>query len=459
MDSKSKSLGSKPREIDYVMDPIDEIFAMDDRLSSAFGSGIVMYSAADRPEQTVEQPEVFISNRVKTFEACSSGFSTTEKRIEFVEAAQQLATSQTKVTVVYDAEKKIDLKIDPSHVKDHSKWNVGGKTLSIPLIKAGWTDKYETMYRAALMTNLERAADISEAQGKTLDIENTLKNIERIIKPVVIEQSTNPSRRRCQEAIMSYILTELSLTLKLTNIMQYFVLSSVISDDTHAGAYVRLSDVSNTPQDRMQSMILANSVGYNDNPIYGLNYRQLRQLVTYIFSKDAGERAMSKINLLSSVAPTVRPDIISGPNKVLVESIHEYFLTREEIISLVFNEDSERRATRCVHCNEPVVVCGLNVLHTGCPVTKWLAENFQFKEDRTNTTAPQFAYVRPGVVKLSQALVKAQQRIRSLPFIGKSDKEAMAYTLDAKGQPRKIGTISRNIPPLPHPYNTRSGHR
>lgn len=459
MDSSRKTSNAQPRCIDYVMDPIDEIFAADERLSSAFGGGIVIYSAADQCEVELPQPENFISNRVKKFESCSSEFSSTEKRIEFVEAAHTAATSQTKVTVRYDSARQIDLSIDPSHIKGYAKWNTGDKILDIPLVKSGWTEKYETMYRAAVITNLERAADIFEGQEKNLDIEQSLKILGEHANRIVANMCTSPSRRRCQEAIISYILTELTLTHKLSNIIKFCVVSTVIQSDGQSGAYVQLSDIANTPKERTECMIQKNSVGYNGNPIYGLNFRQLRQLVVYIFSRDPGERVMAKVNLLSSVPPTVRPDIITGPGRVLIESIHEYFMTREEIVSLVFSGDTERRATRCTHCQTAVIITGLNISHTGCPVTEWLVKHFQFHESETNTTAPQLAYVKPGVVYISKALAEAQRKIRSLPFIGKSDKEAMAYTLDGRGHPKKIGTISRNIPPLPHSYDTRSSRK
>lgn len=458
--SESTTSENQTREVDYIFDPIDDIFAADDRLSSIFGAGIVIQSTVGDPtsQQEVLQPESMISKRVKQFEECSKNFHLTEKRVDFVEIAHKTAKTQTSVQVKYDSRTTISLTIDPSHIKSYQEVKIQNKKLSVPIIKSGWFSKYESMFEAATIANLERAAETFEAEGKQLNIDKTLTKMNQLLQSLIESLTTTPERQRCQMAILMYIISELHLTHRLSQLITFYDIATVIDTESQAGAFIRMSDLDNTPDQRMATMIHKNSVGYDDNPIYNLSYRNVRNLVLYIFSKDPGDRVQAKVELLSSTSANVRADIITQPGLVLLGSIREYLMTREEILSLVFKSDSDRRAMRCVHCATTVSVSGLVVDHTQCPVTSWLVQHFQFEEDRFTISAPQFAYIRPGIVAVSKALAAAQKKIRGMPYIGRSDKETVAFTLDDTGQAKKIGTVVRNLPSVPSTsaYQTRS---
>lgn len=438
---------------------IDDLFN-DERYATVFGEGICELRSHEENETLkVERPQIVIQDRLSKFKEMSENFSSVSTRGKFFEEAHKLSKTSMSVEMKIVDKGVIDLDIPKDHVKDTLRVKIEDKDYYIPAIKAGYLTKYQRQFSAAATSNLERIAELLEGAGKIIEAEETMIKLRSLAMDVVAGQVENPERKKCQRDILVYVLTELYLSSTATRIANHFVIRDLVDDEYTAGAFVRLDEAEQTPEDRYHSMIQENAVGFVDKAMYSLNFRQLKGLVDYIFSKDVGKRLKGKVDLLSSVPDSVRHDLIHSPEQVLLISIREYFMTREEVMHLLFRDEGDKRVDRCVACESIVSINGLAVTHPPCPVMKWLNKHFNFSLGATGGSAARYGYIKPGIAAIARKLAAAQQEIKQRAYIGKDEKEVVAYTLDRSGLPKKIGSAGvrwqyPTIPPGGHGHTS-----
>lgn len=95
----------------------------------------------------------------------------------------------------------------------------------------------------------------------------------------------------------------------------------------------------------------------------------------------------------------------------------------------MFRNELDLRAVRCISCDATAHISGLSIRHRKCPVTMWLAENYQFEIEGDITYTSNYAHVKLAVTRIATALANAQKNIGALPYIVADDKELVAYII------------------------------
>lgn len=441
---------------------LTDFFQNDERLAGIFGTGRVLVTkpTGSGPTELVE-PSGHVKTVVEKYAKMSADFNNITTRGKFLREAHADSKTQYTVDVLYQQKKlSITTSIKKEHVKEFKVVNCGDAEIPMPMIKAGYLKTYDEKFCLSLNENLERAADVLEGLGRTMDIPETRKKIMQLSHSHVRDICQNDDRRACTAAILGDLLVRLYLTHQCEVIVRHFAITDLLADEYTSGSFIRLDDSQSAIEDRLATMVQPNAVGVDINPVYSLNYRQLGWLTRYIFSKDPGERCQCKVDLLSAVKPSIRNDIVLSPESVLHASIREYCLTREELVHLFFNEADQKRSPTCIHCQTNATIVGLQITHQACAVTTWLAKHYQFVEARDFTSTCNYAYVKPGVTAVARSLVQMQKVVRSKTFVGADDKEVTAYALNGAGEPKKIGSSGVRYFPIPSVQSSsRSGYR
>uniref|UniRef100_A0A1Y1LGT5 Uncharacterized protein n=1 Tax=Photinus pyralis TaxID=7054 RepID=A0A1Y1LGT5_PHOPY len=427
-----------------ILTDIDTLFATDDRLAGIFGAGRMLVKDPEVTEalpKRIEEPKSFIAKRVGEFEEMSKNFSRVSVRAEFLKKTHAYSKSQVTIDYVYsDDSGKLALGIEKAAVKNFMNMRLLDYDLKVPIIKSGYTISYLQKFSLGLTEVVTQISDLLEGQGLVCDVAYTIEQLRKTVRTLVMNACTDPHRVNCQIELCSLVIAEIYFKTRLEGLLKYFYIEDLVQDEYTKGAYLRVSDVDHTSDSRMESMVQKNAVGFDSNPMYSLNMTQLKSLVSFIFSGNVGERLSAKVRLLSTVSNTVRNDLINNPGAVLLSTIREYFMTREEIVHLLFSDDTDRRANRCVACDKTGVIHGTNIQHHPCPVTEWLTKHFQFKSNSTETYTFDYMYIKPGVTHLAKKLAESQRRIGDLPYIGADDNELVAYTIGRDGMAKKIGS-------------------
>lgn len=188
-------------------------------------------------------------------------------------------------------------------------------------------------------------------------------------------------------------------------------------------------------------MVSMSSVRSAVSICYNMKLNQIKWLLIYIFDRDRANRTEAKINLLSSVKADVRNDIALSPSKVINRAFAEHYLTRAEILTLVFCSSTSNRtdaSKRCPHCTTICVIHGNSVRHGPCPVTEWLSTSFQFEYDQGTLVGPDYAYVESGVKNYAKELLYLDAQRRLTPYISRSEQEFKIVTIDSQSTTKVV---------------------
>lgn len=191
----------------------------------------------------------------------------------------------------------------------------------------------------------------------------------------------------------------------------YIASKTIIEDNIGQGLLVRLDGADETHETRQHSMHTDQSIGTPVRVQYNFSFAQLRNLLTYIFSRDPSERTKAKINL-SSVREPMRPQIMLGPSNVFKTCVMEHALTRLELLTLIFSPDSHAGSTCCC-CNQVFAIRRDTVRHPSCEMTNWLVSTFQFESSSGVIRCPRNARLPPGVCKYARDVWYLLPEIRS----------------------------------------------
>lgn len=420
----------------------DELLASDPSISAAFGCGRVLEINPEY-EKEIPNPEIYVSSFVEKFSKFETEFDSETSRVEFVKEAVDLGVKKLSVRVtVSDEEIQCEVDISKSQIKDFVDAKIEDIHFRIPVINSTALTTVTQAMEAHKLKNLESISSALELEDRVLSLTATLANLKEKTSRYAEKNWNNVARQKCQAEILSVLITEVFLRKKLLQLCDYFICDSVIHDEWTQGGYIRMDEYHSQPENRLNTMLQENAIGFDVQAEYSLNFKQIKWLIQFIFSSDVKDRVEAKIQLLSGVHPHTRLDLIQEPEKVLLASFREYFLTREEILNLCFSQETTRVAPRCIYCRRTVTVQQLRVIHDSCPITRWLTKHFQFEQCESSIATKEYIYVRPSVCKIATSLINAKRKIETATYVGKNASEVVAYKLQ-NSLPVKIVSAGR----------------
>jgi len=152
----------------------------------------------------------------------------------------------------------------------------------------------------------------------------------------------------------------------------------------------------------------------------------------------------SKISLLSSVKPEVRNDLVLGPMKVLDASIAEFFLTRSELMHMVFSQPTSQSVSpgrRCPHCKSVVTVKENSFSHHDCPVSRWLVNSHQFYRNESTYMVPSCMAIDKVQSDYIRKIIELDSQRKLIPYIARSSHDFKVIALDSSGTPKTLAQI------------------
>jgi hypothetical protein len=403
------------QEIDYATMSLDEIMKRDNgRLNAIFSIGSIIYESRldDQPSYSY-QPEVLMDTAFKNE-------NNKQENVVPEAACEVNADSATFVFAgqTFCSERKPSLLQYIQNISDGPPKYV--KVFDVPLVLPNIVSQntHEVLsavesYQQILLTNIEA----SDCKRRKVERENTLQQMKKKIQHVTNKLSRLRERSELYGAMAVARVLELIAQQqehKFSSLIQFQDLST---KSVTTGIFVHM-DSMHTKTIPRESLITESILGAPATCIYNLSYNQLNDLIQVCFSKDVSTRVKAKISLLSSVKENIRSEIALQPIKVLERSFLEHYLDREEIISLIFCQIDNRsqKVYQCPHCRL-FVQCDIHnvVVHSGCPVTKWLCEKYGYIEVDGRLQIPGLMYLNPPIATYARALIKANTERRLNP--------------------------------------------
>lgn len=446
-----------PPPSEYHDDPFS-----DPRIEAIFGQGMVVYdtrlgppSDVPPPPQRTVDPIVLRDNLAAQFDHFQKNFDSEDVQKDFLsqtlKSKSEFATLITKV----DISKKVSIlehiKSLPS--KQSTKTTICGHTFYLPSIRAGHLRSAKAGLEVYVDILLDSLTATLQLQGTTLNRQATISQLSEKVYPLVSAISRDPARMDVLQRLTISLILELAAFHQQTKAIDFLVLRTVIEDELSDGAYIRTDDPDSDPYSRSTTMISDAAYSSAINTIYNLTLRQIQSLLIYIFDRDVHARTEAKVSLLSSVPLEIRNDVALSPVTVLKRACSELYLTRPEILSIIFFRRKDG-SVRCPECQCIVQIQGNQTSHISCSVAPWLVKHFQFEIDESNLTAPTYLYVQPSVAKFAKELIQADASRKITPLIGENSRRFVSYTVSEQGQPQRTSFVGSKPVFVTH----QSGH-
>lgn len=436
--------------------PFDPFFGSSD-VEALFAKGVVVVENRIGESAPVQQPpQPFFTSMMQRFENTKNTFSSLHTQREFF---SEVADSKQKFTHLCNSIVPND-KVSILTIID-KRWSKGDKLVSfegtdfvLPTIKGehiaevlSGLSAYTSVLFDSIDANLgaksfqiDRVATLQSLRSRTVRKADTL--------------SHTAARAELFTELLAVLLLEDVAHNAQSAYVKYLKTHTVV---TQSGAlFLKLDSDSDSVDVRTKSFISPAAVSVPLSIVFSLRLGQFKDLIDYIFSKSLSIRVKSKISLLSSVKPEVRQDLVLAPLRSLERAMAEYYLSRPEVLNLVFTHEGHYR---CPHCQTLVVVTDNTVAHVKCVVVSWLVDAFQFSYENNVLSAPRYAYVSPSVTTHAKELLKLDGQRRLHPYISKSEREFKVVNLDV-GNNIKVsaqsGSIAVHMSELGSVHNLRS---
>lgn len=437
---------------------LDEILENDDRLRCIFSESIVRVenrSAVDRVVQEVT-PVAYCIDLSEKLNRYATGFSQSVVREEFLRDTATAGRNLTSLETNIIDHMSIDLmpSIPNEHVKKWQRIVLDSTSVNIPMIQTPQLPHYDKMFSTLFSIQFEQLEADRALVGERLDIEKTKQVMNAFAKRKVSGFARDPQRENLNIKIVTALMLAMIRTKTRRNLEQYLQQRTILDDELTGGMFIRL-DQTNTSQETTSSMIRPDAVGIELKVTYNLSLDQIKNLITYLFTSEPTAKMEAKIHLLASTKSEIRNDLVVDPERVFEHAIREHFMSRTEVADLIFNHldrQTRTRTYRCPHCL--LTVSGIQkslIPHRYCKVSKWLVEKLGFVYSNSQLSIPSLTYVTPGITRYAKESYGLRTRLQTEPFFGKNTQEFVAYTIDEKGQPRKVAhqgikTVNVNQP-------------
>lgn len=449
----------------------DDPFASD-RLCAIFSEGIVVEENRITSLPTITKPAFFLNRRQALYEKAQKEFNSIQVQQDFVKRKFNDRANRTSCEYRFDPKKKISIvKQLESAIKTANKFSleIRNNKYSIPDV---YDDNRENVNSILILyaDDLLREIDlIYSVDGKRVDTKTTSKFMDERLKNILSNISRFEIRIKTSVLFAKAILLE-QLVIKerdhLISFLKYTVADSLIENDDYY--FLRIDSSTETVDDRLKTVIQPSCIGTAVNVVYNFNMQQLTWLVDYIFAKSLPRRTAAKVSLLSSMKTIARNDVVQNPGNVLKYCFMEHYLTRSEILTVVFHPhllNHNDHANRCPHCEIIVALQPDRVVHPFCPLVKWLTNkfNYEFEPLTSTVSVPSLTAVTNTVGTYLRQMVTQETSELNTPFISSVGDELRVLTLNIDGKPvsstitgPKRVTLADSIT---HGYNTRSSVR
>lgn len=398
---------------------------------------------------------VDLNSRLKKFK---DNFDQTHVREEFLR--KQTSDNQRLTTLEGRFLNQMEIRliddIPAHHVKDYKQISVKGESIPIPMIENNFLEKYEKVFNTIINLQLEQFLAERILRSDKIDKSKTLQNIREIAFNKQRGFSRDPRRTSLNVDIITAIIITMLRQGTRPDLETYLRHRTILDDEITGGMFIQLTK--DNVEDSEPSMIKPDSIGVELKVIYNLSYEQLQLLIKYLFTCDPAEKTESKIRLLSSTKSEIRNDVALNPEKVFEHSIREHFLTRQEVLELIFQHSDKQtgiRTRRCPYCKLIIGTSANNALpHQYCKVSKWLVDKLGFIYENNHLQVPNYTYIVPGVARYAKEAYGVRTQLQTEPFYGRTQTEFVAYTIDDKGRPLKVAQQGIKTVRLDHEAST-----
>lgn len=420
---------------------INAIFAAGMVVTEARTGRIVASAPRDSKPQilSMAKPLAFKDSLVKRSQLVSENFSNNKTKTDFLieQTKKQGEFTHMAAKLKHDVKINILEHIDSKFVKEHPvSMTICGKQFLIPRINVHSIEDVSSglkIYQGMLLSNL--AASL-ELVGKRLKPEPTINSLHDLLLHRAELVSKRSPRKEVTLQLLTVIVLELAANHSQKQAIEALATVPFIEDTTTGGCFVPLNSVYQDHTTRATTMIQECAIGTSLDVVYNFTLRQVRSLLTYILDSDPRLRLEAKINLLSSLKDNVRSDTALNPSHVLHRACAELYLSRYEILLLIFQDDKSN--TRCPNCKRTVTLTETSLTHTSCQILEWLTTEFDLQLTPTGIRIPSIAYMQPSLSQFARELIRMDSIIKQTPLISKTQDETVIYKLDSSSVPHKI---------------------
>lgn len=430
-------LPEEPNQLSF-----DEMIAQDEHLSCIFADAIISIEERGLNPETVEDvnPITYCSNLETKFKNFKQNFDSAKVRQEFfqdtITSQQQLHSLETRVI----EDRKLDIlrDIPPTHIKDVKTIRFLDHELEIPMIKTEHIGTYVDVFNRIIEINLDAIQANLSIRGLRLQKDKTRCEILNYSKCVTKRFARDDDRISLNAKMATALILDVIRNENSKQTDKYLVERQTVDDEIEGGMYIRLDRPALFDR---TTMMQPESVGVEMKINYNLNMKQLRYIISYMFSRDPAVRTESKIELLSSVRGDTRNDITLNCEKVLLHAVREHYLTRKEIIELFFyhyDNSQKQHSHKCPCCQTVVRTNMVGIIHGKCDLVDWLITHFQFNYENETISTPSFGYIKPGVANYARKAYATQTRLQNTPFVAKTSDGFQIYRVNPDGLPSKL---------------------
>lgn len=322
-------------------------------------------------------------------------------------------------------------------IKGWKRPKVHGIEYRIPMIETRYLQRYHDVFSRIVEILLDKLEANLALRYKNLNRDKTRTVFFNMSKNACIGFARDDIRIQLNARILTVMMLERIMIGDDIATAKLLVLGQPCDDEITAGMFIRI-DASASFDNK--TMIQQDSVGMELKINYNLTLDQMRNILRYMFSKNINTRMEAKVKLLSSVKGDIRNDIALDCEKVLLHVIREYYMTRPEIMDLIFSYfDTQSKMQRrcCISCGTSITN-GTIIRHVKCQVVEWLIDKFGFCYEDDTLSIPPYMYVKPGIANYIRQAFNTQVRTQTKPFVSKTHDELSVYKIGPTGLPVKM---------------------
>lgn len=417
-----------------------------ERLEAIFGDTMVITEDTgytSRPEIT--EPRLFttaLANKVKHLE---EDFISTSGQRDFLE--HQISEANKYSSLVNDFKQGkttcVLNYIAPKLTRSHTV-EIHGIKFPLPDIKSKDIPELQTaldVYASVLTDSINSLLDVT---SKKIDQTQSLRNIKEALPSSLIKSLG--TRLNVFTSILYVYCLEAKLFKESSEFSVYIKTSPIIDDPYTHGAFIHSARSETIPLNGC--LIPNNAIGVSLALRYNFNLNQLQLLIQSMFAHDLDQRAASRIQLLSTVKNEVRAEVVNHPTPTLHRIIRECFLTRRELLGIIFNLEHEipnphlpnnYAKNRCPSCSAVVHSTTTYVHHPSpCTLIDWLVSEFQLRYSSPLLTIPPLQHIRVDTTQYAKQMTAQVSQLRHNTFVSRTQDELVAYKAADDCIPRRL---------------------
>lgn len=414
------------------------------RIQAIFAQGIVVQESRFVESATETPPELFANSILADHQRTVDGFNAPTVQRDFITKAVTEKRCTTRCTYTFSKDQYIPLvtQIQQHLAKGHKEVSFLKRKFNLPSIRTEYLDEVASGLEVYLQVLLDELSLSMEIGSRSLNRSATQAKLKALADQASQQLTTQVRRQQVYSLLLQASAIELVVVEERQNAASFIITSTLgITDSRQGGSFLRVATSPSSPTTRAGSMVHPSACSVALATRFNLKLRQMHQLTAYIFSKDVLLRTEAKIELLSSVNPDIRNDIALNPGKVLLASFSEHFLSRDEILHVVFCSPAAQRtdsSRRCPHCGTFVTITGSKALHPPCPVVSWLVTHCQFEHSNDTLVGPSYIYLRHEVADYAKKILALESNKRLTPYIARSEHDFKVMALNTRGDPQSI---------------------